>query len=115
VSKISPILSWPQPAAIVHGTPLGAAQLNATANIPGTFTYSPAAGTVLNAGGSQTLTATFTPADSANYSNGSVTSTIDVSKATATVTAAGGTFTYDGQPHPATGSVTGLNGLSIGA
>jgi Concanavalin A-like lectin/glucanases superfamily/MBG domain (YGX type)/Bacterial Ig-like domain (group 3)/IPT/TIG domain/MBG domain len=114
VSKASPILSWSRPAAIVHGTPLGAGQLNASSNVPGTFAYSPAAGTVLSAGASQTLTATFTPADSGNYSNGSVTATIDVSKATATVTAAGGTFTYDGQPHPATGSVTGLNGMSIG-
>ena len=114
VSKASPILNWSQPAAIVHGTPLGAGQLNATANVAGSFSYSPAAGVVLNAGASQTLTATFTPADSGNYSSGSVTATIDVSKATATVTAAGGTFTYDGQPHPATGSVTGLDGASLG-
>jgi len=114
VSKASPILNWSQPAAIVHGTPLGAGQLNATANVAGSFSYSPAAGAVLNAGGSQTLTATFTPADPGNYSSGSVTATIDVSKATATVTAAGGTFTYDGQPHPATGSVTGLDGTSLG-
>ena len=114
VTKATPVLSWAQPAGIVHGTPLGAAQLNATASVPGTFTYSPAAGTVLNAGASQTLTATFTPADAANYSGGAVTATIDVSKAAATVTAAGGTFTFDGQPHPATGSVTGLNGASLG-
>ena len=111
VSKAAPVLNWLQPAAIVHGTPLGAAQLNATASVPGTFAYSPAAGTVLNAGASQTLTATFTPADSANYSGGPVTATIDVAKAAATVTVTGGTFTYDGQPHPATGSVTGINGL----
>jgi Concanavalin A-like lectin/glucanases superfamily/MBG domain (YGX type)/Bacterial Ig-like domain (group 3)/IPT/TIG domain/MBG domain len=114
VSKASPILNWSQPAAIVHGTPLGAGQLNATASVAGSFSYSPAAGTVLNAGASQALTATFTPADSGNYSSGSVTATIDVSKATATVSAVGGTFTYDGQPHPATGSVTGLAGASIG-
>ena len=114
VSKAAPVLNWSQPGAIAYGTALGSTQLNATANVPGTFTYSPAAGTVLNAGASQTLTATFTPADSANYSGGSVTATINVSKATATVTAAGGTFTYDGQPHPATGSVTGINGVSIG-
>jgi hypothetical protein len=114
VSKASPVLNWSPPPAIVHGAPLGAAQLNATANVAGSFSYSPAAGAVLNAG-AQTLTATFTPADSSNFSSGSVTATIEVSKATATVTAAGGTFTYDGQPHPATGSVTGLNGASLGA
>jgi hypothetical protein len=115
VSKASPSLSWSHPAPIVHGTPLGAGQLNATANVAGSFSYSPAAGVVLNAGTSQTLTATFTPADSGNYSTGSVAATIDVSKAAATVTAAGGTFAYDGQSHPATGSVTGLNGASLGA
>ena len=114
VSKAAPVLNWSQPGAITYGTPLGSTQLNATANVPGTATYSPAAGTVLNAGASQILSATFTPADSANYSGGSVTATIDVSKATATVTATGGTFTYDGQPHPATGSVTGINGVSLG-
>ena len=114
VSKAAPVLNWSQPGAITYGTPLGSTQLNATANVPGTVTYSPAAGSLLNAGASQILTATFTPADSANYSGGSVTATIDVSKATATVTATGGTFTYDGQPHPATGSVTGSNGVSLG-
>lgn len=115
VSKADPVLSWPQPAAIVYGTPLGAGQLNATASVPGTFTYSPSAGAVLNAGASQTLTTTFTPADSDNYSSRSVTVTIDVSKAAASVTATGGTFTYDGQPHPATGTIAGLNGISLGS
>lgn len=114
VAKAAPVLNWSQPGAIAYGTALGSTQLNATANVPGTFTYSPAAGTALNAGASQTLTATFTAADSANYNGGSLTATIDVSKATATVTATGGTFTYDGQPHHATGSVTGINGVSIG-
>ena len=60
------VLDWPVPPTIVYGTPLGQAQ-DVTANVPGTFTYSPAVGTVLNAGAAQVLTATFTPADS-NYS-----------------------------------------------
>jgi hypothetical protein len=51
---------------MVYGTALGAAQLNATANTPGTFVYDPPAGTVLDIG-SQTLTATFTPADTTDY------------------------------------------------
>jgi hypothetical protein len=114
IVKAAAVLGWSQPAAIVYGTPLGAGHLNATASVPGTFSYSPAAGTVLNAGALQTLTATFAPADSANYSGGSVTATIDVSKATATVTAAGGTFTYDGQPHGATGFVTGVGETPLG-
>ena len=51
-------ITWPAPAPIVYGTPLGSTQLNATANVPGTFSYSPAVGTVLYAG-THTLTCTF--------------------------------------------------------
>src|SRR6266702_1067437 len=57
-----PTISWSRPAAISYGTALGATQLNATANYPGTFTYSPAAGTIL-AVGTQSLSASFTPRD----------------------------------------------------
>lgn len=66
VLKAPSAITWAQPASITAGTPLGAAQLNATANIPGTFVYSPPAGTKLSAG-TWTLTTTFTPADSADY------------------------------------------------
>ena len=50
VNKATPVVTWSAPAPMVYGPPLSAAQLNATANVPGTFTYSPAAGTILNAG-----------------------------------------------------------------
>jgi subtilisin-like proprotein convertase family protein len=68
----NPTLVWTNPANIVYGTALGGTQLNATAtynstNVPGTYTYSPAAGTVLNAGSSQTLTVIFTPTDTNSY------------------------------------------------
>ena len=33
----APAITWSNPAAIVYGTPLGATQLNATANVAGTF------------------------------------------------------------------------------
>jgi len=64
----NPTLTWPTPADIVYGTALGGTQLDATAtykgtNVPGTFAYSPAAGTVLHAGPGQTLSVTFTPTD----------------------------------------------------
>ena len=55
-------LTWANPAAIVEGTALGATQLNATASVPGAFSYAPAAGTVL-APGRYTLRVTFTPTD----------------------------------------------------
>ena len=66
VNQATPTIAWPTPASIAVGTPLGAAQLDATASVAGTFAYTPAAGTVL-AAGNQTLTAVFTPADSADY------------------------------------------------
>ena len=58
--------AWATPAPIYYGTALGGAQLDASANIPGAFTYTPAAGTVLNAG-TNLLTAVFTPSDTQDF------------------------------------------------
>src|SRR5207253_9994978 len=55
---------------------------NATASAPGTFAYSPAAGTVLPAGASQTLSVTFTPTDLTRYATAAATVSIAVAKAT---------------------------------
>ena len=54
--------------------------------MPGTFSYSPAAGTVLHAGNSQTLSVSFTPTDSIDYTNATATAAINVHKATPTIT-----------------------------
>lgn len=62
-----PLITWPTPSDITYGTPLGVTQLNATADVPGTFIYTPPLGTVLNAGSNQVLSADFTPTDLANY------------------------------------------------
>ncbi len=79
---LTPTITWPAPSTMIYGVPLSSTQLNATASstlisglqgsgstglmttasIPGTFTYTPAAGTVLNPG-LQTLTVTFTPSN----------------------------------------------------
>jgi hypothetical protein len=80
VYKQTPKLTWATPVAITYGTALGAAQLNATTSVAGTFTYSPALGTQLQAG-STTLTAKFTPSDSADYYSDSVTVVLDVLRA----------------------------------
>jgi len=72
VNKATPIITWPTPAAISYGTPLGAAQLNATALVPGTFMYTPAAGTVL-ASGTPVLSVTFVPADATDYTTAQAT------------------------------------------
>ena len=81
--KRAPAVTWTNPAAIAYGTPLGAAQLNATAAIEGTFTYSPPAGAILDAG-VQTLSAVFTPMDTLNYSAVTTTVAINVAKAPTT-------------------------------
>src|ERR1700738_396378 len=63
----TPDITWNPPLAIAYGTALGSTQLNAPANVPGTFAYSPAVGMTLKAA-KQTLFATFTPTDSKTYS-----------------------------------------------
>jgi len=66
VTKGTPTITWATPNPIAGGTPLTGAQLNATANVPGNFTYSPAAGTMPTAH-SETLTVVFTPDDQVDY------------------------------------------------
>jgi hypothetical protein len=83
ISKASPTITWNKPAAITYGTALSTTQLDATTNVPGTFAYSPAAGTVLGAGTS-TLSVTFTPTDSTDYNTASASVAITVNKATST-------------------------------
>jgi FG-GAP-like repeat/Bacterial Ig-like domain (group 3) len=78
--KNMPTITWATPAAITNPTPLSATQLNATASVPGTFAYSPAAGTVLKAG-RQTLSVTFTPTDTADYSSAEAMITLTVNPA----------------------------------
>ena len=84
-SPATPTITWPAPASITYGTALSSTQLNATANFAGTFAYTPAAGTVLNAG-PQKLSVTFTPSDPSKALSGTATNTITVGKATPTIT-----------------------------
>ena len=85
VAKAMPIISWTSPSTIVYGTALSDTQLNATADVAGSFVYSPELGTTLNAGPGQTLLVTFTPTDSVNYSIATKTVTLDVAKVTPTI------------------------------
>jgi Flp pilus assembly CpaE family ATPase len=80
VTKATPTLTWPKPATIIYGTALDDAQLNASAPTPGSFDYSPAPGEVLPPG-RHTLSVTFTPADSANYTTAQTTVAVTVAKA----------------------------------
>ena len=91
-----PVVTWNNPATITYGTALGDDQLNATADVEGTFTYKPAAGTVLPAG-DHALAVTFTPVDEANYSGTTAQVTLTVDKAAAAITTQDAqSYTYDG-------------------
>src|SRR5262249_4265122 len=76
--KTNPTITWSNPADITFGTPLGVSQLNATASVPGTFNYNPAAGTVLPTGNGQTLSVTFTPSEPTAFNSVSSRVTINV-------------------------------------
>ena len=78
VSQATPTITWNMPAAITAGTPLSTLELDATASVPGTFTYTPAVGTVLAPGDGQVLSVTFTPTDSTDYTSVMAKTTINV-------------------------------------
>jgi hypothetical protein len=80
VNQAVPTIIWPAPAPIPYGTPLGSAQLDAVASIPGTYAYTPPAGTELPAG-LQTLSVTFTPTDNIDYAPTTQTVTITITPA----------------------------------
>jgi hypothetical protein len=68
VAPTTPIISWTNPAPIVFGTVLSSNQLNATANVAGSFAYNPTNGAVLNVG-TNTLSVIFTPSDTFDYTS----------------------------------------------
>ena len=91
VLKATPTVTWANPADITYGTALSATQLDATftavvngstVTVAGTPTYTPAAGTVLNAGSAQNLSVSFTPTDTTDYNTATRTVQINVLKAT---------------------------------
>ncbi len=82
-------IQWNTPAPIPYGTVLSSQQLNATATIgnvsvPGTYTYTPAAGTVLPLG-TQTLTVVFTPSNLPGGTSSTKSVQIQVVQATPTL------------------------------
>lgn len=80
VNQATPILSWSNPSPVNYGTVLSSTQLDATANVAGTFSYNPAAGTVPVIG-NDPLSVTFTPADSADYTTAQAAVTLTVNGA----------------------------------
>ena len=77
-TKTTPVITWTTPASIVAGTALSSTQLNATADVAGTFVYTPAAGTVESTAGSVTLSTTFTPTDTTSYNTATKSVTLTV-------------------------------------
>jgi hypothetical protein len=108
--QVTPTITWPTPAAIAYGTALSATQLNATASVPGTFDYSPAAGTVLSVG-THTLSVTFTPTDTTRYST--VTATVQITVNDSALGACqAGTYTVTVTFNPSNSSLTPLTGTA---
>jgi hypothetical protein len=91
-TKATPQITWPTPAPIAYGTALSGTQLDAKASnngatVAGTFAYTPAAGTVLNASSSpQPLSVVFTPTSTADYYTASDTVSLQVNQATPKIT-----------------------------
>jgi sugar lactone lactonase YvrE len=107
VAKATPVVTWVTPAAVTAGSALSATQLNATANVPGTFTYAPTTGTVL-AAGARTLSVAFAPTDAANYNAVPVTTvSLTVNGPPTITTAPGNTTVVAGQVATLTVAATG--------
>lgn len=116
INKATPTVSWTPTTPITYPTALSGSQLNATASVGGIFTYTPASGTVLNAGAGQILSLDFVPTDGTNYNSVlGVTTTITVNKGTATINVSNLNQTFDGNPHSVTVSTTpvGLGVLTV--
>ncbi|MGH9414283.1 MAG: YDG domain-containing protein, partial [Terriglobales bacterium] len=111
ITRATPSVSWTAPSPIGYGAVLGATQLDATAPVPGTFTYTPAAGAIL-AAGSQSLSVTFTPTDAADYA--SVTSAVALSVTRAPLTITGlsaANKPYDGATAASLSGTAVLSGI----
>ena len=110
ILPVSTTITWRTPAAIAYGSALSVMQLNATSSTAGTFTYTPAAGSVLQAG-SNTLSVTFTPTDSTNYQGATGSVLLTVNKVPLSIGANDASRAYGAANPTFSGSVNGaING-----
>lgn len=86
-------------SAIVNGAPV---------SVPGTFAFTTVAGSILNAGNQQLQAVTFTPTDTTIFASISSSVVVNVAKADAVVEVIPYDVTYDGSPHTATFTLTGV-------
>ena len=112
VQAAMPTLTWASPNPISFGTPLSGTQLDATASVPGTYMYSPAAGTILNTG-PQTLSVTFTPSDNVNYLQATASVLLTVTKSVgADLLGSNNTTPSYGQSVTLTDTIPVMNGVA---
>jgi len=102
----TPIIFWNNPADVSIGTILNATQLNAIADVPGTFVYTPPLGTQLIEGKNQILNVDFTPNDTKVYESVSKTVFINV------ISGSGGSTTAIFNPNQTYGTTTDIDGNS---
>ena len=114
------------PVTIIYGTALANSQLSGTVTstvngksvtVPGTFAYTSPPSSPLPIG-SESEAVTFTPTDTTDYKTVSLNVTVNVLPIPPTVTVtvpshADGTYIYNRQPFPATGTATGVNNVNI--
>ncbi len=117
--RFTPMVSVTSVSVVYDGTPHPATGLvtgvgNAILGAPA-ITYNPGVNSVPVGAGTYQVLASF--AGNSNYLPASNnTGSVVIGMFPPSVTVTGGTFAYDGNPHPATGgSVTGVGGVSLGA
>ena len=115
VLKLVPVLTWSNPSGISYGTAIGSSQLNASANVPGTFVYNPPSGTVLNAGSQNALSNLLRPLTRWITQASSAASASWYLQAHSQAQSPNNASRYYGQTNPAfSGTITGLiNGDNI--
>ena len=113
---ITPVITWNDPFDITYGTALDGTELDATASVPGSFVYTPAAGTVLSAGPGQTLSVTFTPTDTADYNDATATVLINVQQAAPTFSGLteSQTITYGKATIDVAGTLSSATAIPVG-
>jgi hypothetical protein len=130
VTKATPVITWPTPAAIAVGTALSGTQLDATATfqsapLDGTYTYTvlpagtPAPGAVL-AAGTWTLQVVFAPTNTTDFTN--ATATVQIVVGTTGSTGVGGSPVFSSgdccffsQPTPYAVTVSGSTAAPTGS
>ncbi len=123
IAKLAPAITWPVPAPITQGTPLGGTQLNATVgNIPGTstpiggtFVYNPSAGVVLGAG-ANVLSVSFVPDDTTNFTSSTAQVPIQVNGGNSNIAFAPlANKTYGDAPFAVSATSTSPEAITFGA